>query len=112
MEVEAKPGDVNVQAPNQELRDLQLAELGILREFVRVCEAHGLRYYIAYGTLLGAVRHHGFIPWDDDIDVTMPRSDYNRLAEICVTDLRPGFRWQSYKTDRHYPHMFGKLLKG
>jgi lipopolysaccharide cholinephosphotransferase len=105
-------GDIEVQEPKPELRDLQLVELSILREFVRVCEAHGLRYYIAYGTLLGAVRHHGFIPWDDDIDVTMPRSDYNRLAELCVTELQPGFRWQSYKTDRHYPHMFGKLLKG
>ena len=76
-----------------------------------MCEAHGLRYYLAYGTLLGAVRHHGFIPWDDDIDVTMPRGDYNRFAEICRSDLRPGFRWQSYTTDAHYPHLFGKLLK-
>jgi len=104
-------GDLKVQEPTRELRDLQLVELGILREFIRVCEAHGLRYYIAYGTLLGAVRHRGFIPWDDDIDVTMPRSDFNRFAKLCVTELRPGFRWQSYKTDRHYPYMFGKVLK-
>jgi len=78
---------------------------------VRLCDAHGLRYYLAYGTLLGAVRHRGFIPWDDDIDVSMPRDDYNRFAEICTSDLRPGFRWQSYATDRHYPHWFGKLIK-
>jgi hypothetical protein len=50
-----------------ELRELQLVELGILREFVRLCEAHGLRYYLAYGTLLGALRHGGFIPWDADL---------------------------------------------
>jgi lipopolysaccharide cholinephosphotransferase len=85
--------------------------LSILREFVRVCDRHGLRYYLAYGTLLGAVRHRGFIPWDDDIDVTMPRDDYNRFAEICTSDLRPGFRWQSYATERHYPLWFGKLIR-
>lgn len=97
--------------PGPELRDLQLVELSILREFVRLCEAHGLRYYLAYGTLLGAIRHGGFIPWDDDIDVTMPRDDYSRFAQICVSGLSPGFRWQSYHTDTHYPLWFGKLLK-
>lgn len=100
-----------VDPDHRELHGLQVAELTILREFVRVCEAHNLRYYLAYGTLLGAVRHHGFIPWDDDIDVTMPRDDYNRLGEICTTDLRPRFRWQSYVTDRNYPHWFGKVIR-
>lgn len=104
-------GDLQVQVPNPELRDLQLVELSILREFVRVCEIRGLRYYLAYGTLLGAVRHRGFIPWDDDIDVTMPRDDYNRFAEICASELRPEFRWQSYATEGHYPLWFGKLIK-
>jgi lipopolysaccharide cholinephosphotransferase len=106
-----KLGDLPEPAPTAELRKLQLVELEILREFVRVCEAHDLRFYVAYGTLLGAVRHRGFIPWDDDVDVTMPRSDYNRFSEICRSALRPGFSWQSYTTDRHYPHLFGKLLK-
>jgi lipopolysaccharide cholinephosphotransferase len=105
------PGDLQDQVPNHDLRDLQLVELSILREFVRVCEAHELRYYLAYGTLLGAVRHRGFIPWDDDIDVTMPRDDYNRFAKICASDLRPGFEWQSYATEEHYPHWFGKVIK-
>jgi lipopolysaccharide cholinephosphotransferase len=96
---------------NPELHDLQEVELSILREFVRVCEAHKLRYYVAYGTLLGAVRHGGFIPWDDDIDVTMPRHDYNRFAELCQSELLPGFKWQSYATEEHYPHWFGKVIK-
>jgi len=104
-------GDLQDHPRNTELHDLQQVELSILREFVRVCEAHGLRYYVAYGTLLGAVRHGGFIPWDDDIDVTMPRGDYNRFAEICASDLRPGFKWQSYATETHYPHWFGKVIK-
>jgi lipopolysaccharide cholinephosphotransferase len=102
--------DLSERAASQ-LRDLQLVELSILREFIRVCEEHELRYYLAYGTLLGAVRHQGFIPWDDDIDVTMPRSDYNRFADISRSALRPGFRWQSYATDMEFPHLFAKLLK-
>lgn len=103
--------DVLGCSPSPALRDLQLVELSVLRELLRVCEAHGLRYFLAYGTLLGAVRHRGFIPWDDDIDVTMPRSDYDRLGHICGSGLRPGFRWQSYSTDRDYPHLFGKLVR-
>ncbi len=62
------------------LRRLQETELELLLEFGRVCEKLGLRYYLTAGTLLGAVRHKGFIPWDDDIDVAMPREDYDRLA--------------------------------
>lgn len=63
------------------LRESQLLQLDILLELADHCQTHGLTYYIAYGTLLGAVRHQGFIPWDDDIDVWMPREDYNRLIQ-------------------------------
>lgn len=58
----------------------------ILKAFAAVCESNGLRYSLDGGTLLGAVRHGGFIPWDDDIDVTMPRADYERLYEIAKAD--------------------------
>ncbi len=65
------------------LREIQNAALEILVEFDRVCRLNGLRYSLAYGTLLGAIRHKGFIPWDDDVDVVMPRPDYERLHDMA-----------------------------
>ena len=57
----------------------------VLRFFIELCNQHGLRYFIAYGSAIGAIRHKGIIPWDDDIDVVMPRPDFERLKEICRT---------------------------
>ena len=93
------------------LRQLQLAELGIFMEIKRLCELNSLRYYLLGGSVLGAVRHKGFIPWDDDMDVAMPRPDYERFASICATQLDEHFWWQSYRTEDHYPLVFGKLLR-
>lgn len=69
------------------LRQAQLLELDILLSFANYCEKQKLTYFIAYGTLLGAVRHKGFIPWDDDVDVWMPRQDYNRLVSSFNTEM-------------------------
>lgn len=66
----------------EELRKWQLKLLEILVYFRDFCDANGLRFWLAWGTLIGAVRHQGFVPWDDDIDVQMPREDYEKLLEL------------------------------
>ena len=68
-----------------ELRKLQEAILEVFVEFDKLCSANGLTYYLNGGCLIGAVRHRGFIPWDDDMDIVMPREDYNKLIEILKT---------------------------
>ncbi len=100
----------NFPAP-EERRALQLEELTALLELKRLCEAHGLRYYLIAGSLLGAVRHRGFIPWDDDIDVAMPRRDYDKLARIAKRELSPGFFYQSAHTEKNCPFFFAKIRK-
>ena len=71
----------------EKMKRVWAVELGMLHRFAQVCERHGLRWYAMGGTLLGAVRHKGFIPWDDDIDLLMPREDYERLLEIGAEEF-------------------------
>jgi lipopolysaccharide cholinephosphotransferase len=111
--VGGRPGESPRPDPDEYwvmLRQLQLTELEIFREIKRICDLSSVRYYMLGGSVLGAVRHKGFIPWDDDIDVAMPRPDYERFASICATQLDGRFWWQSYRTEDRYPLVFGKLL--
>ncbi len=96
---------------NSELdcRRLRALQLSIALEIRRICRNRNLRCFLVYGSLLGAVRHGGFIPWDNDMDVGMLRQDYDAFAEACQTDLRPEFLWQSWDTDPAYPFPFGKV---
>ncbi len=70
-----------------ELREIQDVCFKIFKAFAEVCEKHDIRYYMAYGTLLGTIRHKGYIPWDDDIDVWMPRLDFEKFLEIGQEEL-------------------------
>lgn len=94
-----------------DLRKLQLSELDILKKFHEVCEKHNLTYYLTGGTLLGAVRHKGFIPWDDDIDVVMPYDDYKKLCKLPSEVFGEEFFLQNADTDVQYPLLFSKLRK-
>lgn len=94
-----------------EHRELQIQELEILLEFQRICQRHGLRYFLTAGTLLGAVRHSGFIPWDDDIDIAMPREDFERLPVVCRTELDLQYFFQDYTTEPNFPYYFAKIRK-
>lgn len=80
------------------LRKSQMVALDILIEFDRICRENGLIYMLEFGTLLGAVRHGGFIPWDDDIDIAMPTRDYVRFQEIAPAQLKEGFILQTDNT--------------
>lgn len=93
------------------LQPHQRESLEILLEFHRVCKEQGLRYYLTAGTLLGAVRHKGFIPWDDDIDVAMPREDYDKLARVASGAVSPEYVYQEYRTEPNFPCYFAKLRK-
>lgn len=94
-----------IQLTAEQLRQLQLVQLELLLEFDRICRKHNIKYSITGGTLLGAVRHGGFIPWDDDSDVSMMRCEYEKFVAVCDQELdtdkyyfqdidrTPGYRW-------------------
>lgn len=81
------------------LRELQLFQLDILKELDRICKKHQIKYFLFYGTCIGAVRHHGFIPWDDDIDVAMLAEDYLKFMDVCKTELGDKYYFQTHFDD-------------
>lgn len=91
------------------LRRQQMRMLELLLEMDRICKKHNIRYWLIGGTLLGAVRHHGFIPWDDDMDVQMLREDYLRLLEILPKELPDTMALQCRQTDPNYFFQYAKL---
>ena len=91
------------------LRPLWDAVLDIYKEMYKICERHNLRLYVAFGTALGAVRHHGFIPWDDDFDIFMPRPDYEKFINYAKDELPSYLKWQSFETDPKCSRIFGKV---
>lgn len=93
----------------EDIRRLQLLLLEIVLEFDRICDKYGLRYWIDSGTLLGAVRHKGFIPWDDDLDVAMPIEDYFRFVEIANEELPDHMFFQTWVTERSWKKYYGKI---
>ena len=80
-----------------DLRKLQILEVNLLSKFQEICENHKLTYYFVGGGLIGALRHGGFIPWDDDLDIVMPRDDYEKFMDICKDGVDGGYGVAHYK---------------
>lgn len=91
------------------LRRQQERMLELLCEIDRICKKHGIRYWLSSGTLIGAVRHGGFIPWDDDLDIEMMREDYDRLMDILPTELPSTMALQNHRTDHTYFFFYAKV---
>ena len=91
------------------LRRQQLVMLEMLKELDRICKKYGISYFLYWGTLLGAIRHNGFIPWDDDLDVGVMRKDYLRLMNVLPCELPEHIVLQNNDTDKNYFYFFSKL---
>jgi len=96
-------------AEGSDLRNVQLRMLEMLEYIDSVCERHNINYWLGAGTLLGAVRHKGFIPWDDDLDIELTRSDYKKLIRRLKKEMSPKFVLQTHQTDRNYVLPIAKL---
>ena len=93
------------------MKQLWAVQLDLLNELDRVCKKYDLKYILDFGTLLGAVRHKGYIPWDDDIDVSMLREDYDKLMEIAPNEFKEPYFMQNRDTDKGYDISVTKLRR-
>lgn len=93
----------------RERKKIWAIELDLLLQFDKICRIHNLKYWITGGTLLGAIRHNGFIPWDDDMDVEMPREDYEKLLKLHAV-FNPPYFLQNPRTDKYYAFSHSRLI--
>ncbi len=94
----------------EELRELQLVTLNVLKNVVEFCNQNGIRYYLSEGSLLGAIRHGGFIPWDDDMDIAMPRDDYEKFLKLWGSETRNECKLYHQSTYKKYYLTFAKVI--
>lgn len=93
-----------------DIKEMQEIALGLLLYLDEICREHGLKYFVSDGTLLGTIRHQGFIPWDDDVDVWLPREDYEKLEKIVNSDAGHPYRVLNHKNMKGYYLAYGKLV--
>ena len=108
----SKTKEVATNMKELTLQEIQQNSFQVLLKFKQICDENNLTYFLAYGTLLGAVRHEGFIPWDDDIDVWMPRPDYEKFVAYCIehADALGPFVLKHYKTCKEYIYPIARLV--
>ena len=92
-----------------DINEIQQMELGIMEYIHEVCQKIGVKYFLAYGSLIGAVRHQGFIPWDDDMDICMLREDYEKLQDYLIANPDKRYEVMSYKNNLNYVYPFMKV---
>lgn len=110
---ETARGETGEEPQDVRLRQLHRVMLMMLKDFAILCERHDLRWFVAYGTALGAVRHRGFIPWDDDLDICMPREDLDRFVRIVQEGADERYAIMNSQVDASYPMATTRLmLKG
>ena len=103
--------DIQMKYKDDELKKLQETEIEILRDVARVCEENNIQYFSVGGTTLGAIRHNGFIPWDDDIDIGMLRDDYEKFIRIAPEKLSKGFTLTHFINAPSSPTYYAKVRK-
>ena len=96
---------------NSLLRRNQNELMTILQDLAEICDKHGICWWLSSGTLLGAARHKGFIPWDDDIDIVMPRKDFKRLRKILLAEENDKYFLQCIQSDVEYVNLYMKFRK-
>ena len=99
-----------VTKPNVDIRQLQLVQLKMLEEIDRICKKHDIKYSLFAGSALGAIRHKGFIPWDDDLDIVMMRPEYERFLAAAQKELNESYYLQK-EFSENWPLQFSKLRK-
>lgn len=92
------------------IEDIHKIDLKILKEYLKICKKHKLKYYIIGGTFLGAVRHKGFIPWDDDMDIAMPRKDFDKFLKIANADLPKNMKLITFENDENYRYYLPRIV--
>lgn len=92
------------------MEEIHKVELGIAKEFIKICSRYNLTYYIIGGTFLGAVRHKGFIPWDDDMDFAMPRKDFDCLMKIANDELPSNMALKTFYNDENHWYFLPKIV--
>lgn len=92
------------------LDEMKRLQVCILKDLANFCDEKNIKYFLGYGTLLGAIRHKGFIPWDDDIDIIMPRPDYNEFLKLANGNLNTNYHALSMNNTKNYIYPFAKII--